>query len=300
MAPPTMKAAICKELGKPLIIEQIPTPTPNARDLLVRVKVATVCHSDTALIDTGLGMATFPLIPGHEAISVVEDLGPDAAAHGFKKGDLVGAPAWHNICFSCRECVEIGPSFCTRKLVKGVSCEGYFAEYTLVDAATAVVVPGGAGVEDAARLSPLFCAGVTVWDALRRAQLQPGEALGVVGIGGLGRLRPLDVVVVTVGAVPAYQSALAMVRPEGRVIAVGIPEQDVPVSMALVATQALKVIGGRVPDQVDCARCVDFSFRKGIFPRVNPRQFQLEDINEMLDLMRAGKVEDGRMAIRFF
>lgn len=55
-----------------------------------------------------------------------------------------------------------------------------------------------------------------------------------------------------------------------------------------------------MPDQIDCARCVEFSHRKGIFPRVNPRKFQLEDINEMLDLMRAGKVEDGRMAIRFF
>lgn len=254
-----------------------------------------MCHSDSALIDSGLGLSTFPLIPGHEAISVVESLGPDAGRYGIQKGDLVGAPAWHNVCFSCTECVEIGTSFCTRRAVKGVTSPGYFSEYTLVDAACAVVVPTTSAVQETAQLSPLFCAGVTVWDGLSRAEVKPGETVAVIGVGGLGELavryahalgmrvfamdvseaqlqrvlekgyvegvintrglsavevkrkfkelnggRDLDVAIVTAAAGVAYQNALAIMRPEGRVMAVGIPEQDVPVSMAVVATYALK------------------------------------------------------------
>jgi propanol-preferring alcohol dehydrogenase len=47
-------------------------------------------------------------------------------------------------------------------------------------------------------------------------------------------------------------------------------------------------------------RCLEFSLRKGIYPKINPRKFQLEDINEMMDLMKAGKVHEGRMTVQFF
>lgn len=59
------------------------------------------------------------------------------------------------------------------------------------------------------------------------------------------------------------------------------------------------IIGAKVPGQIGAARCLEFCHRKRIFPKVNPRKFQLEDLNEMMELMRAGKVEDGRMVIQF-
>lgn len=61
-----------------------------------------------------------------------------------------------------------------------------------------------------------------------------------------------------------------------------------------------RIIGAKVPGQAGAARCLEFSHRKGIYPKVNPRKFQLEDINEMISLMQAGKVHDGRMVVQFF
>lgn len=176
----------------------------------------------------------------------------------------------------------------------GLSAPGYFSEYTLVDAACAVKVPEKEGIQ-AAQLSPLFCAGITVWDALSRAELKDGEAVAVVGVGGLGEMgvkyahakgckvlgldinevqlrgvlesgvvdgivntrttapgdilgavrelnggRAVDVVVVTSGALKAYETAMGILRPEGRLIAVGAPLESVPVPMSLMANYALK------------------------------------------------------------
>ncbi|KAJ5672663.1 hypothetical protein N7507_001790 [Penicillium longicatenatum] len=354
MAPKLMKAALCKEPGKPIVIEHIPTPTPTGRDLLVRVEVATLCNSDIGITQSGgFGLSTYPLVIGHEAVCIVEELGPDASVYDFKPGDRIGSPLWRDMCLTCYECTSIGPQFCPSKKLMGLTAPGYFCEYTLVDAACAVKVPKKEG-NQAAQLSPLFCAGITVWDALRRAELKDGETVAVVGVGGLGEMgvkyahamgckvlgldineeqlsgvlesgvvdgivntrttepgdvlgavrelnggRGVDVVVVTSGALKAYETAIGILRPEGRLIAVGVPLESVPLSMSLMASYAFKIIGAKVPGQIGCSECVAFSHEKGIYPRINPREFQLEDINEMIALLKAGNVQDGRMAIRF-
>jgi propanol-preferring alcohol dehydrogenase len=61
-----------------------------------------------------------------------------------------------------------------------------------------------------------------------------------------------------------------------------------------------RIIGAKVPGPLGAMRCLEFSLRKGIYPKINPRKFQLEDINEMMDLMKAGKVHEGRMTVQFF
>ena len=100
-----------------------------------------------------------PQIIGHEAISVVEQVGPDAEPYGF----AVGAPLWHDILLRCDDCRAAGPESCPTMTIKGVTAPGYFAEYTLVDAASAVGVKRvGSNDSDCSYLAPLFCAGVTV------------------------------------------------------------------------------------------------------------------------------------------
>lgn len=61
-----------------------------------------------------------------------------------------------------------------------------------------------------------------------------------------------------------------------------------------------RIIGAKVPGPMGAMRCLEFSLRKGIYPKINPRNFQLEDINEMIDLMKDGKVHEGRMTVQFF
>ncbi|KAJ5995258.1 hypothetical protein N7481_002235 [Penicillium waksmanii] len=295
-----------------------------------------------------------PLILGHEAVVVIEELGPEASKYGLKVGDRIGGPLWQDWCFDCYECKAIGTEFCSQITMRGVTSQGFFAEYTTMDAASAVVIPPDSPAT-AAQLSPIFCAGITVWDALTRAELKPGETVAIVGVGGLGEIatkyaqafgakviaidvhdgqlesvkaggsadevlntrglespevierirelnhgRAVDAAVVTSGSKAAYLTAMSILRPVGRLIAVGIPPDEVPFNAAVVAIRALKIIGAKVPGQIGTAACVDFCQRKGIYPKVNPRKFQLEDINEMIDLMSAGKVEDGRMVIQFF
>ncbi|KAF9892611.1 hypothetical protein FE257_001013 [Aspergillus nanangensis] len=352
--PTTMKAALCKEFGQPIVIEEVPVPVPTGRELLVRVQAASLCHSDLTITSGALGSLPRPFIIGHEAVSIVEALGPDATGYGIKIGDSIGAPLWHGMCLECLDCKEHGPDFCPKKLTKGVSAPGYFSEYTLVDAACAVVLPAGDAASTAA-LSPLFCAGITVWDALERAKLQSGDTVAIIGAGGLGGLaaryaqamggkvivldvlddqlhnlkgkgvadeilntrsvapeevpavvaalnkgRLVDVAIVTSGALPAYQTGLSIIRTQGRLIAVGIPHQELALQLAVFTGRCISLIGAKVPGQRSAQKCVDFSVRKGIMPEIHPRKFKLEDINEMMQLMEQGQVQEGRMVVQFF
>ncbi|CAI4214469.1 unnamed protein product [Parascedosporium putredinis] len=308
-----MKAALCKELGQPLVIEEIPVPEPTGRFILARVKAATLCHSDLSIIDGAFGPLPMPLVIGHEAIYVVEKLGPDAAGYGI--------------------------------------------EYTLIDPVASVVVrkagPGASdGVSD---LSPLFCAGITVWDAVERANIRPGDSLAVLGVGGLGQMAAryatelgakvfvldvrdeqlaaaksdgiaedsinikdlspedlenrvmeinggvlFDKAIVTTGVVPAYLSAMGVVKVAGQIIAVGLPHKDIPLNPNVIAGRCFSITGAKVPGKKGSQRCIDYSLKKNIRPKINERKFALEDINEMVALMKAGEVDKGRMLVEFF
>lgn len=61
-----------------------------------------------------------------------------------------------------------------------------------------------------------------------------------------------------------------------------------------------RIIGAKVAGPLGATRCLEFSLRKGIYPKINPRKFQLEDINDMMAMMQAGKVHEGRMTVQFF
>ncbi|GLI74897.1 hypothetical protein PoHVEF18_003146 [Penicillium ochrochloron] len=306
MTPNMMKAALCKEPGQPLVIEQVPVPTPTGRNVLVRVQVASLCHSDLLITSRKGGHTQLPQIIGHEAISIVKALGPDATPFGIKLGDRIGAPLWQDMCLECWECKNIGPQYCAKMTIKGVNNAGYFAEYALVDAATAVVIPqiDGAGGVSPAQLSPIFCAGITVWDALERAQIKPGETVAIVGVGGLGEIatkyahalgarvlgldvhdgqlegvkdggsvdeilntrdlqpqdirakvaamnhgRVADAVIVTSGSVAAYQTAISILRVDGRLMVVGIPNEPLQLDMGRVALQSISVHYAKITKQ---------------------------------------------------
>lgn len=351
--PTSMKAAVLKELDHPIVIETVPVPTPQPRDLLVKVRAASLCHSDVSIISGAFGNQFLPLILGHEAVGTVVDVGPEAESYGFKVGQMVGAPLWHGMCLECLECKKFGPEFCPNTNFKGTTCAGYFSEYSLVDAASAVVVRDDEHIiDDERRFAPLFCAGITVWDALERAKLAMGETVAIVGAGGLGQIAIqyaasfgvkvialdvrdeqltavhgkgladivvnikssaniatevkeknggslVDVAIVTSGVGAAYQTGLSILSPLGRLIAVGLPHDPLSIHATQVTGNCQTIIGAKVPGQKGSKRCIDYSLRKKILPQVNPRRFKLEDINEMVELMKAGKVEEGRMVVEF-
>ena len=159
----------------------------------MKVKAASLCQSDLSIVNGVYGNSLFPLIPGHEAISVVVAIGSEAGNYGIGLGDLVGAPLWHGMCLKCQNCRLNRTVSCSSIQCKGIQIDGYFCEYTVIDAVSTVVITQDFGVdtplgETSARLSPIFCAGSTVFDAFDHAKLGIGETLVVVGAGGLGQL----------------------------------------------------------------------------------------------------------------
>jgi propanol-preferring alcohol dehydrogenase len=124
-----------------------------------------------------------PLILGHEIAGRVVEKG--SAVRELQVGDCVGVPWIYWTCGECEFCREGNENLCTRQQITGVTVDGGFAEFVKAPASHAVRIPEGLSAVEAA---PLFCAGVTVYRALKQARISPGQRLAIFGIGGLGHL----------------------------------------------------------------------------------------------------------------
>jgi propanol-preferring alcohol dehydrogenase len=146
-----------------------------------------VCHSDLHVADGDWGqfasIVKKPLILGHEIAGRVIEKGPDVRE--LQIGDRVGVPWVYWTCGECEYCLGGNENLCMRQKITGVTVDGGYAEFVKAPASHAVKIPEGLSPTDAA---PLFCAGVTVYRALKRANIARGQTLAVVGIGGLGHL----------------------------------------------------------------------------------------------------------------
>jgi propanol-preferring alcohol dehydrogenase len=182
-----MKAAVLREIGQPLALEEAPMPELGAGEVLIRVEACGVCHSDTHLADGDWEMmkpiTKTPLILGHEIVGIVEKLGEGVS--GLKTGDRVGVPWLHWTCGECEFCKEGREVMCSRQKITGCTVNGGFGEYVKAPASHALPIPAGL---DPAATAPLLCAGLTVYRALKQAELKAGQRLAVVGVGGLGHL----------------------------------------------------------------------------------------------------------------
>jgi len=182
-----MKAAILLAFGQPLSLEDVPRPVPEADEVLIAVEACGVCHSDLHIADgdmPGFRAAAKPrLILGHEVVGRVVERG--AAVTGLAIGDRVGVPWIHAACGECEPCREGNENLCRRAVVTGMMVDGGYAELMRAKAAFAVPVPASLGAAEAA---PLFCAGVTVYRALKNASVGRGQRVGIFGVGGLGHL----------------------------------------------------------------------------------------------------------------
>lgn len=155
----------------------------GAHDVLVRITHCSVSRGDVQYIGDDWGDARFPLVPGHEIVGVVQQAG--AAVASLRVGDRVGVGYQHGACFACAACRDGLEQLCPRQEVVSVDRYGGFAEHVVVDGRFVFALPEAL---DAASSAPLMSAGLTVFTAIRRAQLPPGSAAAVLGIGGLGHL----------------------------------------------------------------------------------------------------------------
>jgi alcohol dehydrogenase, propanol-preferring len=182
-----MKAAVLREFKKPLAVEEVPRPQPEAGEVLIQVQACGVCHSDVHVADGDWSqfakLVKSPLILGHEIAGVVVE--KSAAVEDLQIGDRVGVPWIHWTCGECEFCLEGNENLCRRQKITGVTVDGGYAEFVKAPASHALRIPDGLS---SAQAAPLFCAAVTVYRALKRAGILPGQRLAVFGIGGLGHL----------------------------------------------------------------------------------------------------------------
>ena len=182
-----MRAALLQEIGKPLVIEEVPAPSPGPGQVLIRVEACGVCHSDLHLAEGDWDLlrpiTKVPLILGHEVAGVVSELGESVIT--LQIGDRVGVPWLHWSCGECEFCRAGRETLCLKQKITGCTVDGGFAEYLTAPATHATPLPEGLSAAEAA---PLLCAGLTVYKAMKASGIAPRERLAIFGIGGLGHL----------------------------------------------------------------------------------------------------------------
>lgn len=161
----------------------LPPLEPRAGELLVRVAVCGVCRTDLDVVDGRLAPASLPVVPGHQVVGRVAELGAGVA--DVRLGERVGVAWIHSACGECRWCREGRENLCPRFVSTGCSHDGGYAELITVPAAFAHSIPD---VLDDLSAAPLLCAGAIGWRALRAADIGDGEALGLTGFGASAHL----------------------------------------------------------------------------------------------------------------
>ncbi|MGC2330376.1 MAG: zinc-dependent alcohol dehydrogenase [Candidatus Acidiferrales bacterium] len=182
-----MKAAVLHEFKKPLAIEEVDRPKLEPDEVLIKVEACGVCHSDLHVADGDwpqlAKIVKKPLILGHEIVGRVIEMG--SGVRDVHVEDRVGVPWLHWSCGDCELCQEGNENLCARQKITGVTVDGGYAEFMKAPASHALKIPDGLSSIEAA---PLFCAGVTVYRALKQAKISRGQRLAIFGIGGLGHL----------------------------------------------------------------------------------------------------------------
>jgi propanol-preferring alcohol dehydrogenase len=167
--------------GEPLVALELPIPSPGQGEILVRVSRCGVCRTDLHIVDGDLRPPKLPLVPGHEVVGTVEEVGPGVV--GQRIGARVGVPWLARTCGFCPHCLAGRENLCERAAFTGFSRDGGYAEYLTADAAAGLPIPDVYGDEEAA---PLLCAGLIGYRAYRAAG--EGTRLGLFGFGAAAHL----------------------------------------------------------------------------------------------------------------
>jgi alcohol dehydrogenase, propanol-preferring len=166
----------------PLRLAEVERPAAGPGELLLRVSACAVCRTDLQLVTGDLPAHRLPTVPGHQAVGVVEAIGPGVS--GWAVGERAGTTWLAGFDGTCRFCQGGRENLCRAAAFTGWDRDGGFAELVALRADVAVRLP--AGLDDAAA-APLLCGGVIGYRALRLSGIEPGGRLGLYGFGASAR-----------------------------------------------------------------------------------------------------------------
>src|SRR5947209_726678 len=176
-----MRAMGLHAVGKSLIADEVAVPHVGDGQLLVKVTACAVCRTDLHVVDGELPEPKLPLVPGHEIVGRVEEIGEDVAK--FQVGDRVGIPWLGWTCGECDYCVSGRENLCKRARFSGYTIDGGYAEFTVADARFAFSIPDA--FDDIAA-APLLCAGLIGYRSLRKTG--DAQRLGIYGFGAAAHI----------------------------------------------------------------------------------------------------------------
>ncbi len=177
-----MKACLLRAVApienNPLEFTEIPDPHPIGDQVLVQISACGVCRTDLHVIEGELPPRKSPVIPGHQVIGRIVQLGESVTR--FRGGERVGIPWLHRTCGECEYCRAGKENLCERALFTGYVVDGGYAEYALAPAGFVYPIPDAFTDEEAA---PLLCAGIIGFRSLRLSGIEAGGRLGLYGFG---------------------------------------------------------------------------------------------------------------------
>lgn len=168
----------------------------GAHDVGISILFCGVCHSDIHVARNEWLQSHYPVVPGHEIIGIVSEVGPQVKS--FKVGDVVAVGTFVWACGTCEACVQGLEQYCEKGFIdtfnspdpyteNGVTYGGY-SRYIVVNEKYVYSLPDALKKQDLASVAPLMCAGITVYSPLKHWGVGKGKKVGVVGIGGLGHM----------------------------------------------------------------------------------------------------------------
>jgi alcohol dehydrogenase, propanol-preferring len=176
-----MRAMIFEKAGAPLRKAELARPTPGPDEVLIHVHACAVCRTDLHVVDGELAHPKLPLVPGHEIVGTVEQLGARAAR--FKIGDRVGVPWLGWTCRRCDYCLNGKENLCDQAKFTGYTLDGGYAEYIVADQGFCFPIPDSYSDAEAA---PLLCAGLIGYRSLVKSG--NGKRLGIYGFGAAAHI----------------------------------------------------------------------------------------------------------------
>jgi alcohol dehydrogenase, propanol-preferring len=331
MSRPLMRAMVLtRPAAGTLAVETRPVPAPRAGQLLIRVRACGVCRTDLHVVDGDLTDPSMPIVPGHEIVGRVEEVGEGAA---FRVGDRVGVPWLGYSCGECEFCRSGRENLCERARFTGYQIDGGYADFVVADARFVFKIPDRYGDVEAA---PLMCAGLIGYRSYRFAGdarriglygfgaaahiiaqvataegrevyafTSPGDvaaqqfarSLGAAWAGASTEAPPvgLDAAIIFAPVGLLVPEALARVAPGGVVICAGIHMSDIP------RFPYRLLWGERVVRSVANLTRRDglefFQIAERLSIRTRTRTYPIERANEALDDLRGGRIEGAAVLV---
>ncbi|CAD5217100.1 unnamed protein product [Bursaphelenchus xylophilus] len=179
--PKTQKAAVYDGYNLPVEVKEIPVPELGPDDILVKILYSGVCRTDVHAWqgDFPVPIKSPPIVGGHEGAGVVVKLGSNVS--NWRIGDRAGVKWMNSSCLTCEYCKRGYETNCPNLVLSGYHRDGSFQQYAACKASEAAPIPESC---DMKTVAPVMCAGLTVYKALKEADVKPGQIVAINGAGG--------------------------------------------------------------------------------------------------------------------